>query len=325
MNRQVIYEWIASELAGQINPASEQSLANWRKESIENEKEYQECMASWNAAGPKERIKYPEVVSEWKLLEKKIDKKQRILQFDRSKDQHFSRRMWLSAAAMILFFVLSGTAWHFIFSPVNLTTSAGMRSTWTLPDGSSVALNAGSRLTYSRQFGSALRRVRLEGEGYFSVKPSEVPFIVETENAIVRVLGTRFHVRSRNSRTRLIVTEGKVAFKQQDSDSEAQVLYAGQLSVCRSDREPGLISQVEVEEVVGWMDGRLIFLSTPLSEILDEISRVFDISVRLSTGINGSSLLTFIYYENSAESVLQAIATVMQLELTVKNDVFVLQ
>jgi len=323
MNKQYVYEWIASELAGEINEDAKQSLAEWRKLSNENENEYQEAITSWNAAGPAEKINYPDAVFEWSQLTKKIDRKSRILNFNRMVTQGYKRK-WMAAAVVILC-VLSGAAWKFVFSPVTLTTPAGMRSSWVLPDGSSVALNAGSRLIRSRRFGSDVRRVKLEGEGYFQVTHSGKPFIVETDNARIRVLGTRFHVRSRNSTTRLIVTQGKVSFARQGSNSAPQILTAGQLSVCRSDSEPGPISQIEPAEVVGWQEGKLIFISMPLSEILAEISRVFNVTVQLGEGVNGNNLLTFINYENSAENVLQAVATVMQLDLIRQNQKFILQ
>jgi len=66
-----------------------------------------------------------------------------------------------------------------------------------LPDGSVVWLNAGSKLEYDKSFGNTIREVKLSGEAYFDVvKNPSKPFIVNTNSAKVKVLGTAFNVRS---------------------------------------------------------------------------------------------------------------------------------
>ncbi len=65
-----------------------------------------------------------------------------------------------------------------------------------LPDGSIVWLNADSRLSYSESFGRKNRNVRLEGEGYFEVEHGEHPFVVQTDSAQIKVLGTKFDIKN---------------------------------------------------------------------------------------------------------------------------------
>lgn len=73
----------------------------------------------------------------------------------------------------------------------------GETSEVKLPDGSKVWLNAGSRITYKKEFGQRLREVNLIGEAYFDVvKDGAHPFIVTTTSLHLRVLGTAFNVRS---------------------------------------------------------------------------------------------------------------------------------
>lgn len=78
-----------------------------------------------------------------------------------------------------------------------ISTRNGSRTKVDLPDGSSVWLNAGSKLEYDKLFGNELREVYLTGEAYFDVvKNPDKPFIVHTKAAKVKVLGTAFNVRS---------------------------------------------------------------------------------------------------------------------------------
>jgi transmembrane sensor len=77
-----------------------------------------------------------------------------------------------------------------------ISTRNGSRTKIELPDGSSVWLNAGSKLEYDKSFGNDTRDVYLTGEAYFDVvKNPEKPFIVNTGKAKVKVLGTAFNVR----------------------------------------------------------------------------------------------------------------------------------
>lgn len=64
-----------------------------------------------------------------------------------------------------------------------------------LPDGSIVWLNADSKLSYSESFSRKNRNVRLEGEGYFEVEHGEHPFVIQTDSAQIKVLGTKFNVK----------------------------------------------------------------------------------------------------------------------------------
>jgi ferric-dicitrate binding protein FerR (iron transport regulator) len=78
-----------------------------------------------------------------------------------------------------------------------LITQKGSRSRTLLADGTTVWLNAGSKLVYENDFNGATREVRLEGEAFFDVvKQTKRPFIVHTSGIDIRVLGTAFNVKS---------------------------------------------------------------------------------------------------------------------------------
>jgi transmembrane sensor len=78
-----------------------------------------------------------------------------------------------------------------------LAAPNGSRISSLLPDGSTVWLNAGSRLFYENDFTGNTREVRLEGEGFFDIvkKPGQ-PFIVHASGMDIRVLGTAFNVKA---------------------------------------------------------------------------------------------------------------------------------
>lgn len=100
-----------------------------------------------------------------------------------------------------------------------VSTPNGSKTTITLPDGTKVWLNAGSKLSYNKDFGGDMREVELSGEAFFEVKPvtipqtkQRVPFIIHTQYIDVRVLGTAFNVKAypRDKQTETSLVHGKV-------------------------------------------------------------------------------------------------------------------
>lgn len=73
----------------------------------------------------------------------------------------------------------------------------GSKTRTILPDGSTVWLNAGSRIRYEPGFNGPQREVTLQGEAFFDVvqQPSR-PFIVHAGDLNIKVLGTAFNVKS---------------------------------------------------------------------------------------------------------------------------------
>ena len=72
---------------------------------------------------------------------------------------------------------------------------AGQHAELTLEDGTTVWLNANSKIIYPATFKKNVRNVTLAGEAYFKVTHNErKPFIVNMGNYKVRVLGTEFNV-----------------------------------------------------------------------------------------------------------------------------------
>jgi len=137
-----------------------------------------------------------------------------------------------------------------------------------LPDGSSLTLGAHSHATITMTANE--RRVTLDrGEAYFEVaKDASRPFFVDAQSAAVRVVGTRFDVRLGSSHVRISVDEGAVAINDRSAavngGQRIDVLPNGTLT------EPARVDQ---GEVAAWREGRLVYESVPLSEVVADLSR----------------------------------------------------
>lgn len=170
-----------------------------------------------------------------------------------------------------------------------VSTPAGQKRQVALPDGSTVVLNGGSSLTFSSVFTDTLREVRMErGEVYFDVvKDEKRPFIVHTPgDAQVRVLGTRFNIRSSAVRPRLEVTltEGRIRFLPRDAPAE--LLHPGQQ--VRYDTLEGSVTLRELKDTevaTGWMENRLSFDDTPLEEVLSRLEQLYGVEFEATNGV----------------------------------------
>lgn len=121
------------------------------------------------------------------------------------------RRRLLAAASCALVLVIAGAAWWQSQRYPLYVTDIGERRSITLTDGSTVDLNARSRLRI--EFSKQQRRVLLlEGQALFQVsKDKNRPFIVSSGDATVRAVGTQFDVNRKASGTTVTVLEGRVA------------------------------------------------------------------------------------------------------------------
>lgn len=240
----------------------------------------------------------------------------------RPQRQH--RHRWGWGVALVVLVLISGIwLWR---QPVTVTVPAGEQETVTLPDGSTVELNSETVLRYRRGFQavpfvSADRRVlRLKGEAFFDVASSERPFAVETANALVSVTGTRFNVRSRTDEERITevtVTGGRVQLSSsQQSEQEVILNNPGQTSrVTGVDAEPTPPTQTEVEHVLAWRDAGFAVRDWPLTKVVRELERRFDVPVRIHSSVDQPEARLSLYYPSPTdlETILHDVSTARDL------------
>ena len=163
-----------------------------------------------------------------------------------------------------------------------LVIPRGGENTVILADGTTVHLNAGSKLTYPVRFAGKRRIVRLEGEAYFDVAEDENhPFVVQTHLGEITVLGTEFNVNAYADTPVCYTTlvHGKVKFS--TLNAETITLSPGEQAVVFANSSTK--RKVDLEEYVGWVDGMYIFNNRPLGDIMKTFERWYDIQVYYET------------------------------------------
>ncbi|MDD4226860.1 MAG: FecR domain-containing protein [Mariniphaga sp.] len=161
----------------------------------------------------------------------------------------------------------------------------GKTSEVILPDGTRVHLNAGSRLVYPEFFVDKVREVFLVGEAFFDVEhDQEKPFIVQTTDIRIRVLGTRFNVSAypADNIIETVLAEGKVRLELNNTGlfSETTDISPGQLAAFHRTERSFKMKEVDVQHYTLWTEGLIEFESTDLSRVVKRLERYFNIRFR---------------------------------------------
>ena len=158
----------------------------------------------------------------------------------------------------------------------------GGENTVILADGTTVHLNAGSKLTYPVRFAGKRRIVALEGEAYFDVAQDEShPFVVQTHLGEVMVLGTAFNVNAYTNARVCYTTlvRGKVQFSAPNVGTVT--LQPGEQAIVSANGTEK--RTVDLDEYIGWVNGVYNFKNRSLGEIMETFERWYDIQVYYET------------------------------------------
>jgi transmembrane sensor len=208
----------------------------------------------------------------------------------RSPWTRITRLVPLAAAAVLLLAVavqMFSTRTETPGGPETLTasamrTGAGEQRTFELADGSTVVLGAASTLRVAEGFGTSTREVYLEGQAFLRVvHDSTRPFVVNAAGTRTIDLGTAFEVRAYpNEVVRVAVTEGMVEVRRDSGISgDSAVLQPGDVAEVPTTGEI-VKRQQNVERLLGWTRGQLVFEDTPLGDAARDLERWYDVEVR---------------------------------------------
>lgn len=246
----------------------------------------------------------------WEVLSRRIERQELV-----QKIWNFTR----TTAAILLLPLLALTSYFYIrplidkdnlAELVEVTTASGLISRITLPDSSTVWLNAGSKIVYPREFKNGKRLIQLTGEAYFKVKADQQNrFDVAIKNEItISAYGTEFNVSAyeNDNRIEAVLTKGHIEVS--NKKSKKKHLNIGQSAILnKADQTTEFkISDTNVYEKTAWKDGKMVFRRAGFDEITKRLSRHFNVEIEL----RGRALYE---YEYSATFTTETLPEILSL------------
>ena len=227
-------------------------------------------------------------------------------------------RRWLSyaAAACVTLLLVA-----FFYNPTR-SISAGIaeQKTHQLPDGSSVVLNAASKVSYHPLRWGLARKIELEGEAFFKVTKGR-RFVVNTSKGAVEVLGTSFNVRVRGNSFAVACVTGKVRVSNPKGE---QILTPGLNTQTNENGDLVAPYTLNTQATAAWREGKFYFNDAPLQEVFEEIQRQFEVRVQTSPEIANRKVTT--YFEgNNLDSALYNVCWPLRLETSMRGNLIIVK
>jgi ferric-dicitrate binding protein FerR (iron transport regulator) len=317
-------EQIAKFITGEMNPSEAKNFEELINLDEQNITLINRMKNDWNRIGSMNYNK-PDTTSAWSKLHQKLNEENLI---PSSHETPIHKLSWVNwAAAVVAIFVVSSA---FLFSGILskdiIIASSSDPSTVVhiLADESTVYLKPNSELRYTKKFGKKNRSVSLTGEAFFDVTRNEnLPFQIDTHNAMVEVLGTSFTVKSyEQNNFELIVETGKVSVSTKEENKQALTVFAGEAASLINKK---LAKSVAIEDSYqNLLTQRLHFKDETLSDIIRVVNKNYNANIILNFQDTNNKRLTVTFYNNSLSSIVEVICATVGLEATFVDNTIIL-
>jgi ferric-dicitrate binding protein FerR (iron transport regulator) len=204
----------------------------------------------------------------------------------------------------------------------------GQKSTFTLPDGTVVNLNAGSSLTFPSLFNDSIRMVHLNGEAYFRVKHDTTRrFVVKSGNIFTTALGTSFNVRNftEENEVSIALVEGKVKIETGVDGNNASFLLPGEKLVYHNSSGLATKTVFDSEFITGWKEGLLVFEDADLSEFIITLERWYGVKFKVEGVKQDTWHIKGKFNNESLEEILEGFSFSYDLEYEINEHIVTLK
>lgn len=188
----------------------------------------------------------------------------------------------------------------------------------TLVDGTEVRLSAGSRLDVFFDDASNERRVLFEGSAFFDVAEGPRVFQVETANAVTTVLGTSFGLRT-DGGTDVTLVSGRVSLASIAAPEQATILTPGDQGVLPENASEVVVQPFTQMEGFDFAE-LLVFRNTPMNEVVERLSKEFEVSITVSDDLAEAPLTGTFESERGTKAILEIIVSALGANLDENED-----
>lgn len=255
----------------------------------------------------------------YRLIANSEKDKSQILPRFRPKARHIIRYVAsitiIIATSVSMYLLMNKRNEQFDPKMCSITIPAGEKKEIKLPDKSDIYINSASSLKYPEIFDEKQRVVELAGEAFFKVTPNkEKPFIINTGQISIKVLGTSFNVKSYDEDEWIGVTvsTGKVAVSIFDENSSIQLTPNEELWINKKNHYFQK-SKKDLLQASSWRNGYLYFDKAPIKDVINTLNRKYAVNIKLERP-NEEYSITGEHDNKSLQSVLESICFITKLK-----------
>lgn len=209
-----------------------------------------------------------------------------------------------------------------------ISTRPGSKSRIQLPDGSTVWINAGSKITYDKSFGGELREVTLSGEAFFDVvHDADRPFIIHASAIDIRVLGTAFNVKAypEDAKTETSLIRGRIEVSFRNRPNDKIILTPNEKLVVDNQRSADSVQQDNALPLMAinklkinptdstvaetqWVENRLVFNDESLEDLVVKMERWYGVEIEIRETFLKGKRFTGNFQNENIEQAMEALA-----------------
>ncbi|WP_254412285.1 FecR family protein [Dyadobacter diqingensis] len=277
-----------------------------------------------------------------KKVETKIESLQNNETVVRPLARSSSRQIFFRLAVAAMLLVVAGFGIYLALNKDGVIFSTGMQpvsvfnktrqvKTHTLPDGSIVSLNPGSKIRYNKKgFEGNLREVSLEGEAFFEVtKDAARPFLVNSEAVLVKVLGTSFNVKANQgaSEYEVSVVTGKVSVSVPEDEGKQITLLPNQQGVFKVKSRQLITAEIQAgqDKLPVWQPVSLTFENEKLGEVMRRLEKKFDVEINLANPDLENCLVKASFDNNRLSEILEMTMQIVEAKYQMQGDVITIE
>jgi transmembrane sensor len=318
-------------LTNRCNEDELNEVLDWFRNSSGTPEGENLLFSAWEGAPLREPEKYPD----FEALLDRIHHEVNTRQAKTGKRTHLFLRILRNAAAILLLpalgygLFISGKyysagsvalrgSYNEVFSSVDAIINV------TLPDGSRVWLNHNSSLKYPALFSGNIRKVQLNGEGYFEVSGNKkMPFIVKAGDIEVVALGTKFNVMAypEEDRIETSLIEGNVEIRKADSPDDDPLYRMKPSEVMTYYEESRLLEAKSIidDRYFSWKSGKLVFSAESMDEVVRKLSRWFNVDIMIKDANLTEMTLTATFVNETLPQVMDLLAKLLPIRYSISQ------
>ena len=276
---------ILNLITGNINSEERRNVYSTVRGDTDAEDLFKKAKITWALMSSTRKMSDYKVEESYRVLHSRISAKQNMFKLT---------PYFRYAAALILVAGISALTFYWgkqnSFGPdseikyTSVVADKGQISKVILPDSSVVWLNSGTKLTYDNSYSYKNRNLNLQGQAFLDVRKNRnLPLVVASGRLRVKVLGTRFDVDAYAADDMIKVTleSGNVELLNSTDKSFKYNLNPGQMAEFKSQSGRIEIKSVKSRNYTSWKDGELIFVDTPMAEVIKSLERRFNIEIKV--------------------------------------------